>query len=170
MTKEELLKICPGVVKVDIYYPLLDKYMKEYEIVGKLREAAFIAQILHESACFRYMEEIASGKAYEFRKDLGNTILGDGIRYKGRGGIQITGKANYAAISKSLGVDFVKFPQLLSETPYCIESACWFWVTRGLNVLADNEDMKNITKRINGGLNGYSDRIKYYKRALKYLS
>ena len=170
MTKEQLLKICPGAVKADLYAPLLDKYMKEYGITGRLRESAFIAQILHESGCFRYTEEIASGRAYEGRKDLGNDVPGYGIKYKGRCLIQITGYFNYVAISKSLKVDFVNHPEKLAEIPWCVEGACWWWVNHGLNVLADNGEFKTITRRINGGLNGYNDRVKYYKRALKVLS
>ncbi|MFA6727822.1 MAG: glycoside hydrolase family 19 protein [Prevotella sp.] len=169
MTKEDLLRICPSVHGADTYVPIFNKYMGQYGIIGRMRESAFIAQVLHESGCFRYTEEIASGRAYEFRKDLGNTNAGDGERYKGRGFIQITGKSNYALISKSLGVDFVQFPQRLSEPTYCVESACWFWVTKGLNVLADNGEFKTITQRINGGLNGYAERLKYYKKALSIL-
>ena len=82
MTKKQLLKICPGAVKADVYAPLLDKYMKGYGITGILRESAFIAQILHESGCLRYTEEIASGLEYEGRKDLGNDVPGYGIKYK----------------------------------------------------------------------------------------
>lgn len=174
MTKEELLKICPLVHGADTYVPLLNKYMEQYGITGRLRVSAFIAQVLHESGCFRYTEEIASGARYDVGRlaiRLGNTPQkdGDGEKYKGRGFIQITGKANYIAISKSLGVDFIQSPQKLSHPPYCVESACWFWVMKGLNVLADNGEFKNITIRINGGLNGYSERLKYYNKALNVL-
>ena len=169
MTKEQLLAICPSAHSVDIYLPVLNKYMEQYAITGKMRESAFIAQILHESGAFHYTEEIASGKAYEGRKDLGNTSKGDGQKYKGRGFIQITGKANYAKLSNYIGFDFISHPQQLSKSPYCVQSACWFWATKGLNCLADKGDFKHITRIINGGLNSYSERLEYYNKALKVL-
>jgi putative chitinase len=171
MTEEQLRKIAPHVSEenIKIYTPLLNKWMPYYSINTPKRQAAFIAQILHETACFQYTKEIASGKAYEFRKDLGNTVEGDGERYKGCGCIMITGRANYAAVSKGLGVDFVAHPELLKEPRYAVQSACWWWTINGLNLLADKGDFKTITKKINGGYNGYLDRVMYYKRALAIL-
>ena len=71
--------------------------------------------MIHESGSFRYTKEIASGKAYEWRKDLGNVQAGDGVRFKGRGLIQLTGRANYALASNALGVDFVSRPELIEQ-------------------------------------------------------
>ncbi len=172
MTEEQLRKIAPHVSEenIKIYTPLLNKWMPYYSINTKLRQAAFIAQILHETEDFKYTEEIASGKKYEGRKDLGNTEKGDGERYKGKGCIMITGRANYAAVSKGLGVDFVSHPELLKEPCYAVQSACWWWNQHGLNLLADKKDFKAITKKINGGYNGYLDRLMYYRRALTALS
>ena len=171
MTEEQLRKIDPHISEenIKIYTPLLNKWMPYYSINTKLRQAAFIAQILHETDSLRYTEEIASGKKYEGRKDLGNTEKGDGERYKGCGCIMITGRANYAAVSKGLGVDFITHPELLKEPCYAVQSACWWWTMHGLNLLADKGDFKAITKKINGGYNGYLDRLMYYRRALTSL-
>jgi putative chitinase len=177
MTEEQLRKIAPHVSEknIKIYTPLLNKWMPYYSIKNKLRQAAFIAQILHETACFRYTEEIASGAAYDTGKlaiKLGNTPQkdGDGEKYKGKGCIMITGMTNYIAVSKGLGVDFVTHPELLEQPNYAVQSACWWWATHGLNLLADKSDFMAITKKINGGYNGYLDRVMYYKRALAIIA
>ncbi len=148
--------------------------MPYYSINTPKRQAAFIAQILHESACFRYTKEIASGAAYDTGQlavRLGNTPQkdGDGEKYKGRGDIMITGFANYKAVSKGLDVDFITHPELLEQPKYAVQSACWWWTTHGLNALADKGDFQGITKKIDGGYNGYLDRVMYYKRALAVL-
>lgn len=117
------------------YIEWLNYFMPKYGIDTNKEVAAFIAQIGHESGQLRYVEELASGKAYEGRKDLGNTQVGDGIKFKGRGLIQITGRANYTQLSKDLGEDFVKNPSLLSTPKYAVQSACWFWNKNKLNDL-----------------------------------
>ena len=177
MTEEQLRKIAPHVSEenIKIYTPLLNKWMPYYSINTKLRLAAFIAQILHETDCFRYTEEIASGAAYDtgkLAKRLGNTPQkdGDGERYKGKGCIMITGFTNYEAVSKGLGVDFVSHPELLKEPRYAVQSACWWWTTHGLNALADKGDFKGITKKVNGGYNGYRDRVTYYVQVLAVIA
>jgi putative chitinase len=113
----------------------LNYFMPKYSIDSDKEVAAFIAQIGHESGYLRYSEEIASGKAYEGRRDLGNIYAGDGMKYKGRGLIQITGRYNYAQLSKDLGEDFIKNPELLSTPKYAVQSACWFWNKNKLNDL-----------------------------------
>lgn len=137
--------------------------MKQYGIDTPVRQAAFLSQLAHESGRFYYVEEIASGKAYEGRKDLGNTQPGDGVRFKGRGLIQLTGRSNYRQLSQQLGVDFENNPELLKTPQYAVQSACWFWDSRNLNELADVRDIRAITKRINGGYNGFADREALYK-------
>lgn len=171
MLKEELKKIAKYATprNIELFYPHLCKYMKEYEIVGRLREAAFIAQIIHESGSFRYVKELASGEAYEGRKDLGNIYPGDGVKYKGRGLIQITGRSNYTQISNAFGVDFVNNPELLEQPEWAVKSACWWWDSRNLNQYADKEDFRRITKIINGGYNGWDHRKEVYDLALKIL-
>lgn len=169
MDLKQLMAIAPGISKPGVFLPLLNKYMPEYGINGKLRKSAFLAQILHETGSFRWLHELASGKAYEGRKDLGNTVKGDGERYKGRGCIMITGRANYAKYGRLMGIDLIKFPNKLEEPENAVWSACIYWNEMNLNVYADKGDMKTITKRINGGLNGYDDRMKFYKRAKEVL-
>jgi predicted chitinase len=140
----------------------------QYEINTPSRIAQFLAQLAHESADFYYTEEIASGAAYEGRADLGNTQPGDGVKYKGRGLIQITGRKNYQAVSMSLGVDFVNNPTKLADRPWSAESAGWYWNSRNLNALADQDsldDFKEITRKINGGLNGLDSRISWWNKA-----
>lgn len=156
MTDQQFIELC-GKSKVRLV-SYLNNCMIKYNINTPIRQQHFLAQVMHESMCFVYFEEIASGKEYEGRKDLGNTLLGDGVKYKGRGVIQITGKANYAEISKDLGVDFINHPELLENDEYGILSAGWFWNKRNLNNFADKDDIISITKRINGSLNGLNDR------------
>ena len=150
------------------------RYAQEFDINTPLRLAHYLAQIAHESAELRYSEEIASGKAYDTGKlaiKLGNTpeADGDGQKYKGRGLIQVTGRANYEAYKQYCGFDVVKQPELLAKPVGAIRSSMWFWKTKGLNELADRDEFTAITKRINGGTTGIEDRRKYLARAKKVL-
>ena len=146
------------------FVPWLQEYCREYRINNQYRLAAFLAQVAHESGCFRYTEEIASGEAYEGRIDLGNTEAGDGKRFKGRGLIQLTGRYNYTILSEETGIDFVSNPELLTTPQYAVMSACWFWKKRGLNGMADSGNFHFITKKINGGFNGLADREYFHRR------
>ncbi len=121
--------------------------------------AHLMGQLAHESGNFRYMEEIASGAAYEGRKDLGNTQPGDGRRYKGRGPIQITGRANYTQFAKASGIDVVNNPELLSQPEIGTKAALWYLKSRKLINKAAAGDIRGLTKGINGGFNGLDDRI-----------
>jgi putative chitinase len=123
-----------------------------------LRLAHFMGQCAHESGGFRYMEEIASGQAYEGRADLGNTQPGDGRRYKGRGPIQLTGRANYRAFGREVGIDFEAHPEIVAYPSIGLLAAVRYWNNRGLNALADADDLMGITRKINGGTNGLDDR------------
>ena len=150
------------------------RYAQEFDINTPLRWAHYLAQIAHESAELRYSEEIASGKAYDTGKlaiKLGNTpeADGDGQKYKGRGLIQVTGRANYEAYKQYCGFDVVERPELLAKPVGAIRSSMWFWKAKGLNELADRDEFTAITKRINGGTNGIEDRRKYLARAKKVL-
>ncbi|KFA93042.1 hypothetical protein Q664_12145 [Archangium violaceum Cb vi76] len=156
--------------KAEQYLPHLNKAMAEAGINTPKRQAAFLAQLAHESGEFRYMEEIASGAAYEGRKDLGNTQPGDGVRFKGRGPIQITGRANYRAAGKALGIDLENNPKRASDPDVGFRTAAWYWNSRNLNQYADSGNFKELTRRINGGYNGLADRQKYYQRALDVLT
>lgn len=184
LTLEHLEKIFPSTSLglLEKFYPHLHSYMLQYAIITPSRMSAFLAQIGHESGAFRYTEEIATGKAYEGRADLGNINPGDGVKYKGRGLIQITGRKNYEAISNDTGIDFLSNPSLLMQPDYAVMSACWYWDSRKLNAICDYPDnwtklylgkwrskFEWITIKVNGGVNGYADRLKYYNRALKVL-
>lgn len=167
-SKEKLSVVMPRALpaKIDLYYDPLVTGMKKYDITSNLRMAHFISQIAHETASFLYAEEIASGAAYEGRSDLGNTQPGDGKRYKGRGLIQLTGRANYAAYSRDSAVDYVAKPELVATDPFVgVDVACWYWNKNGINRFADQDDVKAVTKAINGGYNGLDDRIQYLVRA-----
>jgi putative chitinase len=162
--------------------------------------AAFIAQVGHESAqltavaenlnysaqalmktwpsrfsaetaaaCARQPEKIAN-IAYASRMGNGAPGSGDGWKYRGRGLIQVTGKANYQKCGAALGVDLITNPELLEQPANAAMSAGWFWSANGLNALADSGDLEGITRKINGGLNGYADRSAIYARALKVLA
>jgi predicted chitinase len=171
ITDDMLRDIMPNLpaVKRQLYLPYLNKAMQEFEIATYLRASAFLAQLAHESAELRYFEEIASGRAYEGRKDLGNTQPGDGVKFKGHGPIQITGRTNHADCGKALGLDLINNPTLITKPENAFRSAGWYWDTRGLNALADQRLFKAITKKINGGFNGLADRQKYYDRALRII-
>ena len=125
---------------------------------SNLRLAHFMAQLTHESGGFRYMEEIASGAAYEGRADLGNTAPGDGKRFKGRGPIQLTGRANYRAYGKRIGIDLERHPEIAAIPSIGLHTALEYWKVNGLNALADQDDVVAITRKINGGTNGLADR------------
>lgn len=169
---DQLMKIMPNAnARAAIFLPYLNVAMKEYDINTPKRQAAFIAQLAHESGSFRYVREIASGAAYEDRADLGNTEPGDGVKFRGRGLIQITGRANYKACSLALFHDerLLESPVLLETPPEACRSAAWFWDSRSLNNLADLGNFLDITKKINGGINGLDERETYYERAKEAL-
>lgn len=125
----------------------------------------FLAQCAYESDGFKTTVEYASGQAYEGRKDLGNTKRGDGRRFKGRGIIQLTGRANYRQAGKDLGLPLETSPHLAANPETSVLIALWYWKTRGLSKYANRDDIRTITKRINGGLNGFSGRKMYFRRA-----
>lgn len=175
ITEQQLLQILPNAGRqAGIFVSALNTAMGRYGIVGTLRAAAFIAQVGHESGQLRYVREIwgptAQQTGYEGRADLGNTMKGYGFKYLGRGLIQITGRANYAACGEALGLDLIDNPELLEQPQHAAMSAAWFWSTKGLNTLADQGEFVKITRRINGGTNGLADRQALYDKALKVLA
>lgn len=176
ITVDELKEIMPYAGKrAELFIGPLNDAMQEFEINTNVREAAFLAQIAHESGSLKYVKELASGEAYDVGKlaeRLGNTPEDDddGERYKGRGLIQITGRSNYLQCGEALGLDLIAQPELLETPANACRSAAWFWQSRNLNELADKGDFKLITKRINGGYNGYQDRLSYYDRAQRVLA
>lgn len=124
-----------------------------------LRLAHFLAQAGHETDGFRTMEEYASGKAYEGRADLGNLTPGDGVRYKGRGAFQVTGRANYRSYGRTMGLDLESHPELAAVPSIGLWVACLYWTNRRLNDFADRDDVEAVTRRVNGGTNGLADRM-----------
>ena len=179
ISKQQLLRILPNAGQsAGVFVPVLNTAMVRYQIVGTLRQAAFIAQVGHESGQFRYVRELGDEQylsKYDtgsLAKRLGNTpeADGDGQKYCGRGLIQITGRANYLECGEALGLDLIKQPELLEVPQYACMSAAWFWATKGLNTLADAGQFDKITQRINGGQNGVADRQALYVRSLKVLA
>lgn len=186
LTLDILRKCMPGAKD-----PALEEYLSplnitftKFQINTPKRIAAFLAQVGHESGSFRYNKEIYTGEVYDVgakAKSLGNTPEddGDGEKYIGRGPMQITGYANYFKLTKELGmaygVDFTKNPEFLEQPLYGTLSAGWFWNSRGLNIMADQDDLLRISKRINGvnsktGFpNGWDDRLKRWSVCKKTL-
>lgn len=175
MTPEQFsLATGATLARVTQWQPYIDAAMSEFEINTPARQAAFLAQIGHESGGLHWNTELwgptPAQVRYEGRADLGNTETGDGRLFCGRGLIQTTGRANYQAVGDALGVNLIANPALLSGYELAARSAGWFWQTHGLNQLADAGDFVRITKRINGGTNGLADRTALYEAALTALA
>lgn len=147
--------------------PGMENAMRAANINTPLRAAHWCSQIGHESVGLQYMEEIASGAAYNGRADLGNTQPGDGPRFKGSGPIQLTGRNNFRAFTRwanaqgHTNIDFEAHPRLVrSEPKWGFLAASWYWTVArpNLNAQADRDDVVAVTKSINGGTNGLADR------------
>lgn len=150
----------------------LRQVMANRHIDTPLRQAHFLAQVGHESGEFRFRAEIANGEAYQGRVDLGNLQPGDGRKFKGRGLIQLTGRANYGEYGRAIGreAELLATPELVETDPeLCVDVAGWFWAKKNLNNLADVDDLTSLTKRVNGGLNGIDDRRRLLLRAKALL-
>lgn len=187
--------------KLTLYYDGLMQVFAEADISNGLRQAAFLAQIVHESMSFQavkenlnysaqgllrvfpyYFKSMEQANAYARQPEkianlvygnrLGNgpPSSGEGWRYRGRGLIQVTGKENYMHCGNALGVDLIADPEYLETPEGAPRSAGWYWSSRGLNQYADNSDMETITRRINGGLNGYQERMQLYNQAISVLN
>lgn len=177
----DVLIACTGATatRASLFAPFLTAAMDEFGIDTPARQASFLAQIGHESGGLKWTVELwgptptPQQRRYEPPSDLavqlGNTQAGDGYRYRGRGLIQTTGRANYVRTGSALGVDLEHDPDLLGETPLATRSAACFWQAHALNDLADVGDFEAITKRVNGGLNGYSDRLTLWADAKQAL-
>jgi putative chitinase len=163
-----LQKIAPkATVDLKAFAEAISTHAPKYGITTEKRMEAFLAQLAHETNGFRSFVEYATGAAYEGRADLGNTQPGDGRKFKGRGGIMTTGRTNYRAVSRHLFGDdrLLDKPEILEQPYYAALSSMFYWKSRGLNELADKDQYKEITKRINGGLNGWADRLSFLERA-----
>jgi putative chitinase len=183
LTTEQLQAIMPLLppAKRATLFPFLTAAVNEFGIDQPARVAAFLAQLAHESAQFRFMEEIwgptAAQRRYEppgkLAGDLGNTDAGDGRRFKGRGPIQITGRANYRRFGDLLGLDLVSAPEQAALPEVAFRIAGLYWSKKGLNELADRmtaEAFREITRRINGGFNGLAERERLYETAKTVLN
>lgn len=154
---------------INAIWPLYIQVLKEYSIDNDNRVCSFTGQVCHESDQFCTAEEYASGASYENRRDLGNIHTGDGIKYKGRGLIQITGRDNYDKYGKMIGVDLINNPMLAAVPLNSLHIACYFWNDHKLSELADKEDIEGVTRKINGGLNGLDERQEATDRAFEAL-
>lgn len=192
-----LVKMGCKAVLAESYGPFIEQAMVEFDIHTPKTSAMFIAQILHESARLtavaedlfyteqgllktfdRYFDrnnarayarkpEKIANRVYANRNGNGPESSGDGWRYRGRGLIQITGKANYRDCGEQLKEDLLKHPEILETPNGAARSAAWYWWSRKLNRSAEAGDIKTNTRAINGGLNGYDDRVMLYNKATK---
>lgn len=196
LTVEQVLAILPSLER-EPSYPItvteaLNVAAREAELTTPQRMAAFLAQVAHESGEFRWLVEKGhsdyvrgcrlcadyrarglrghiAGFQYEGRADLGNTEPGDGVRYKGRGPIQLTGRANYRAAGKALGEPLEQQPELAARLDVGMRVAAWYWRTHHCNEPADAGDVVAVTRKVNGGTNGLEQRRAYYERAQRAL-
>ena len=173
ITIDQLTHIMRGAktANLETHTPLINSCMKKYEINTMLRKQHFLAQVGHESASLRYMHEIDSGQAYEGRTDLGNTQPGDGRKFRGHGPIQLTGRYNHTAFFEYLGrPELIETPEILeTDLELAWLASGWFWMSKNLNTYADQDNVKRITKIINGGYNGLEDRKAYLARAKEVI-
>lgn len=201
ITQQQLLQILPDASPIaGVFVSALNDSMARYKIDNRLRVAAFLAQVGHESGQLRTLVENLNYSAeglvrtwpkrftlltataaarkpeqianivYASRLGNGPAVTGDGWKYRGRGLIQITGWVNYQACGSALSLDLLTKPELLEQPVYAALSAAWYWSSNGLNELADTGRFEDITRRVNGGLNGKADRLAIYQRALKVLA
>lgn len=167
----------PARSRCALYAPYFEVFAPIYEITTPHRIAAFLGTIAEESGALMYTRELWGPTPaqeryeppHEKAAELGNTEPGDGYRFRGRGLIQITGRANYQTASDALGHDFVSSPDSVRSPDNAMQTACWWWKTHGCNELADVPDFEAVTRRVNGGLTHYDRRKAYYDRALAAL-
>jgi putative chitinase len=174
--------------RAELFLAPINKTIDEFHIITPIQQAAFLANLCHESGSLRYTEEIASGAAYDNRADLGNTLpeaveiakqhnSTPGRWWKGHGLIQVTGYSNHLDCGKDLDLDLLDFPVLLTLPLNAARSAGWFWHKHDLNAIAYSEDFDGVCDVINrghktvkvGDANGYKDRLDSYVRALAIL-
>ncbi len=196
MSPQTLQLIMPMCRRAVQFAGPLSSAMSEFGIDTPLRQAAFLAQVAHESAELSALEECLAyspsrimdvfprhvsswqdadrlsksperlaNRVYASRNGNGDEASGDGYRYRGRGLIQLTGRDNYRLAASALHLPLLDQPELLIKPEHAARSAAWFWFSRGCNALADAGNFLAITKKINGGTNGYTDRCRYWARA-----
>lgn len=202
MTPDQLAKAisCP-ITRANNWVNPINAAMDRYGINTPSRQAAFLAQIGHESESLsvvvestnytradrlfaiyphdfdsiddaaKYVKnpEACANRVYANQNGNGPESSGDGWKFRGRGLIQITGRANYAAVGRALGINLENHPELLAQPVSAAMSAAWFWNVHGCNALADKDAFTSITKVINGGTNGLSDRLELWGKAKQAL-
>ncbi len=149
------------------------QHLAPAQITTALRIAHWMAQVAHETGGFQWLVELGGPEyfhKYDGRRDLGNTLPGDGYRFRGRGLIQLTGRANYTLYGKETGIDLLGDPDLAAEPANAVWTAVLYWDAHNLNQCADADDIVTITRRINGGLNGIDDRKAMLARAKRYIA
>ncbi|WP_227983250.1 glycoside hydrolase family 19 protein [Nocardia spumae] len=159
------------------YLPYLNKAMREAGITNPKREAAFLAQVIHETDQLKTLTEYGDDDYFDSRygpqtsvgRSLGNTRPGDGSRYPGRGALQITGRSNYREAGKALGIDLEGHPKQAADPEHAFDVAAWYWKSHHLNDDADKSDLDAITREINGGNTGANERRRYYDKAREIL-
>jgi putative chitinase len=171
LTVRKLRALMPGLCAADAaeFLPHLEAAMAEANISTPVRQAAFLAQVAFESSELRFFEGLVFDPVYEEPESLGNIHPEDRVRYKARGPLPLTGRANYRAASRALGIDLEREPARVVEAEVGFRVAAWYWRSRNLNRLADVGDFREITRRLNGGYNGMARRGEYYQRALDVL-
>ena len=199
VTSDILSALAPTNKNIDIWVQAMNTILPKYDIVTPKRLAAFLAQTAHESAGFtavrenlnysaqalmktwpsrfnattaaayaRQPEKIAN-KVYANRMGNGDEASGDGWRYRGRGLIQTTGKANYTKLAQYIKKSLEETIEYCETVEGAVESACFYWASNNLNAIADTGDMAALTRRINGGVIGLADRLDKYKKTLEAL-
>lgn len=179
ITKEILQSVCARGAKEKNVSQLLEslkKWLPIYEINSNLRIAAFLSQCSYETGGFIFFRELGNQSYFDkyepetkIGKILGNTEEGDGCQYKGRGILQLTGRSNYAKYGSLVNEDLINDPNLLLIPDISVHVACEFWKQLKLNELADEKNIREITIKINGGINGLEERLNYYNLLIKVL-
>lgn len=173
ITAGQIKGIMPHATDENIrtYLPFLNETMARFDIDTTIRQCHFLAQLAVESGSFRYVRELASGEAYEGSESLGNIYPGDGVKFKGRGLIQLTGRDNYQRFQDWLvlnyteDIDVLTYPELLESPELAVMVAGWYWDVRNINVWADRDDVVRVTQKVNGGRNGLTQRMNFLNKA-----
>jgi predicted chitinase len=141
--------------------PFLVTNCPEAQINTPLRFCHFIAQTCVETGGFTSLHELGSDEylsRYDNNEALGNTDHGDGVRYKGRGLLMLTGRWNYQHFGTEIGLNLIDQPTLAESPETAVKLACSFWDERGINAIADQDNVYHVTQRVNGGVNAYASR------------
>ena len=177
ITRAQLLQIIPWNSKIDDILHYINVWADTFDVNTPLRMAHFLAQCLHETGAFKYMQELGKEKYFKkyeegkLGKMLGNDKKGDGSKYRGRGLLMLTGKANYRAYQNSgyCKGDIVNNPELVAGVCGAVKSGLWYWWKNGINAIADTDDVLKVRRKVNGGTNGLDDVKKWLVICKKVL-